>query len=543
MYFLVRTVSGGSGPALDSEYQGDALTLGGDADAMVHLAGTGSLRIEVTEQGGGSISASKVQLEVNEQPCGRAEIGVDDVLTVPGYQLEIIAPPAGFDFALQLSATGAVLPPYSAGMDISEAAWSMRRYSWLAAGLILLLCLLFPLLGILDDGMWSTGPLASAHRTAGIRDTCEACHVEPFVMVQGDACLACHRNTAQHVDLARLENAAFLAEHLSTARCASCHREHNEPPQLVRRDKGLCVECHGSGGPAGGEVQAVSAFTPAGHPPFRLALLIPKGPGGAHGWEEHRVRPADTKLSEQSRLKFDHSVHLNADKVREQGSDAELGCDSCHLLKDDGEHFEPVTMEDSCRRCHSLNFDMFEPELELPHGNLRAAIVSMEAHFIREFTDPALRMQRARQQPRRVPGKREAAASCEGSGLDCGRAEALKEAEYQFANTGCISCHEVTETGLSDISDRWYVQPVRVTGDWYPHSRFNHRSHLNLALSEASDEVCENCHEAATSTDATDILIPAQDNCLQCHNEEIGEATVDCVRCHVFHPRGQGNQP
>ena len=108
-------------------------------------------------------------------------------------------------------------------------------------------------------------------------------------------------------------------------------------------------------------------------------------------------------------------------------------------------------MDDHCRSCHGLSFDVFDPDIELPHGEVRAAVTAMEAHFIREFTDPVLRAERAQEKPRRVPGKRTAAIVCEGSGLDCGRAEAMKEAAYQFTESGCITCHEVTDSGLANI--------------------------------------------------------------------------------------------
>lgn len=533
MYFLVRTIVGKDrAEVMDNEYQGDALVLGGDESAMVHLSIKGQLRVE-----DGKVSTTDADLSVNGAETRSADIAVGDVLEVPGYRLEVIAPPAGFGFALQLQSVGGALPPYSAGMELSEVAWSLRRSSWIAIALVLLLCLALPLSGVFDDAMWSTGPLASAHETAGIGDKCEACHVTPFVMVEDTACLDCHRDTAEHVALEALA-APFHVGDFTGERCASCHREHNEPAHLVRYDKGQCVDCHGAIDAWPGEVSAATGFTAATHPEFKLALLQPRGPGGAHGWETQRVRRGGESLAEQSNLKFPHDTHLDPEKVRATDTDAALACAGCHTLRDDGEHFEPVTMDNHCRSCHSLSFDIFEPDLELPHGDLRAAIVAMEAHFIREFTDPALRKQRAGKKPRRVPNKREAAGSCEGSGLDCGRAEALKEAEYQFANTGCISCHQVTDTGLEDINDRWYVQPVRITGDWYPYSRFDHSAHMNLALDEPDAEVCETCHGASASSDAVDILVPGRDNCLQCHDESQGNAVASCVSCHDFHQAG-----
>jgi hypothetical protein len=86
--------------------------------------------------------------------------------------------------------------------------------------------------------------------------------------------------------------------------------------------------------------------------------------------------------------------------------------------------------------------------------------------------------------------------------------------------------------------DRWFVHPVRLTTDWYSQSRFSHRSHLSLA-GRSGDAVCLDCHAADVSTQATDVLLPAQDNCLQCHDADRQSVAVDCVGCHQFHrPEG-----
>jgi predicted CXXCH cytochrome family protein len=550
VYFLVRKQTGrGGDEALDTEYEGAFLTLGGDADAMVQLPGVnGTLQLQDISEEGVRASSRKLTFEVHGKPVRNANLAVGDTLVLPGYELELIAPPTGFQLALVLRATEGVAPVYGEAMDLEQSAWRMRRYSWGAVLLVLVLTLLIPLIGLVkpplakvlretplpDDSLWSSGPLLAAHRTAGIATDCQACHTTPFVMVQDVACLACHRDLTEHVDLGVHPEELFAGE-----RCASCHREHNEPALISRQDKSLCVDCHeapnewengGENGP-----QAVTGFTASSHPEFRFALLQPQGPGGAHGWAVNRVAPGVGEPRETSNLKFTHKVHLDVEKVQQQTTGDALHCESCHTLKDDGEHFEPITMDQHCRSCHSLSFDVFEPELELPHGDLRAAIVAMEAHFIREFTDPTLRRQRAATKLRRVPGKRDSAASCSGSGLDCGRAEALKEAEYQFADTGCITCHVVVETDLQDINDRWLVQPIRVTGDWYPHGRFDHSSHLSQDRDEPG-EVCESCHAVSDSEESADILIPGQDNCLDCHAEDSGQGVaVNCVGCHVFH--------
>ncbi len=547
MYFLVRRLTGrGGSEALETDYEGNALTLG--TESMVQLPGVeGALQLDPAGDGGAKLSSRKARVTMDGKEVRSAKLAVGDVFELPGYTLQLIQPPGGFDLALQVTAEGGKRPVDHGRLQLAESAWSIRKVSWVLAILVFIGFLLIPALGLFqhdladtlrksplpDDGLWISGPLVSAHTTAGVGEDCQACHTKPFVMVQDQACMECHRDIREHADLEIHDRASF-----TDIRCATCHREHNEPQQLVNRDKGLCVDCHADPSewqaPGASGMEAAHVFTAEGHPEFRVALLRPQGPGAAHGWEVDRVRRGSGPLAEQSNLKFNHQVHLNPEKVQDEASGEALHCASCHTALDDGEHFEPVTMDNHCRSCHGLSFDIFEPDLELPHGDLRAAIVAMEAHFIREFTDPVLRKERAGQKPRRVPGKRQAAASCQGNGLDCGRAEAMKEAEYQFVETGCITCHEVLDTGLEDIFDRWFVQPVNVTGDWYPFSRFNHTAHLALAR-EAEGEICEVCHTASMSEVASDVLIPGQDNCLGCHDDKKGDSAVDCVGCHAFH--------
>jgi len=538
--FLIRTLTGSESESLETPYQGDALTLGSGGNNTVQLAALdGQIRLLPTGGGGARLGASRVGASIGGKTVHKAGLSVGDEFRVPGYRFLLLAPPQGFDLALQVEpeSTG-----YAASMELADRLFSLRRASWIGALLVLVLSLLVPALGLLwpgvadmlrdtplpDDGLWNSGPLAAGHATVGIAEDCRACHREPFTRVEDRACLSCHRGITEHVDIAVHDPAGFTA-----VRCASCHREHNEPAALVRRDTGLCIDCHAEPDrfPAAPDLAAVGAFTAADHPAFRLDLLRPRDP---FGWEVVQVPQGAGGVREHSNLKFSHEVHLDAGKVQLQNSGEALRCDSCHAIQDDGEHFEPITMDRQCRSCHSLNFDIFEPDLELPHGDLRAAIVAMEAHFIREFTDPVLRRQRAADKPRRIPGKREAAATCAGTGLDCGRAEAAREVQYQFAETGCITCHEVLDTGAEDIMDRWFVLPVRITGDWLRSSRFDHTVHLNRAAAN-TDAVCLSCHAADESNASTDILIPEQSVCLTCHDEVRGANAVDCVGCHAFH--------
>ena len=247
MHFLIRTVTGrAQGEALETEYQSDQLTLGSGGNNTVQLPGLpGQIKFKPGREGAAKFSASGQTATLDGKQARSSTVSIGTQLKFPGYVLEVFAPPAGFDFALQIEAEGV---SYAAGMDLDERAWSLRRTSWIGALLVLALCLVLPALSLLqpeaatqlrqsplpDDSLWSSGPLHGAHFTAGVAKDCNACHQTPFVMVADSACLDCHRNLNEHVDIGVHEAASF-----SDVRCASCHREHNEhnPPEAPIRRK------------------------------------------------------------------------------------------------------------------------------------------------------------------------------------------------------------------------------------------------------------------------------------------------------------------
>ncbi|TCO71762.1 cytochrome c3 family protein [Chromatocurvus halotolerans] len=553
MQLLLRRRSGdGQGETLDHELSGKTLRLGASARADFQLPG---LQKEVRVSAGRNailrLSCRTAALQRDGALVKTTTLAPGEAVDAGGYRFRAFAAPTGFDAGLEITGDANYISVLTAEVQRGIRPWSTRRFSWLAAGLILALFLILPFLaidnpavarftslpGIPDDRHWSSGELSSVHRAAGVAEDCSACHQKPFEMVRDGVCTDCHQRIREHADVHE-----FAGLDLPGERCAGCHREHNEPARLVRQDNPLCTDCHASPDAwrdvSDTELLAVHAFSADGHPEFRLSRWVPDGDGAAHGWRLQRTRAAPATLTDESQLKFNHEVHLDRDKVQTPNSREALACASCHVPKDSGEHFEPVRMDTHCRDCHSLNFDPFDPQVELPHGNTRAAFEALEAHFIREFTDPELRAERSVQKPRRLPGKRMGEASCEGSGLDCGLREAASEARYQFAETGCVTCHEVSDTGADTPIDRWFVHPVKLTVDWYSQSRFSHQSHLNLA-GRSGDAICLDCHAADTSQKATDVLMPAKDNCLGCHDANRQSVAVDCVGCHQFHrPEG-----
>lgn len=555
MFYLVRkSVLGSYDEFQDLDYDVDVLTIGSSDKCSVVLDELFEAEIVIkavnnTEAKYECIDETVMKRFGEESTSGIIKFGHTYQLGV--YDIEVIKTPAGFDFAINVirSKRKTVRQKKRFQIQASHSNFSLRSISYFVFILIVLLFLVIPYYGSQDESLsktlkklpipsdvsWSSGPMAMAHRIPEIGDNCQVCHVKPFEKVQDKQCLDCHQNLGEHVTKhhpATDEFSQFL--------CENCHKEHNEPTRLTRTDDALCIDCHQEIDKFTlsnkNNVQSVTGFNKTDHPYFRLSMINPVLVDGHFQWVNSRpVFDLNKPANEQSNLKFSHNVHLDKEMVQDETTGQSLTCHNCHQLKSDKEHFEPITMDKDCRSCHKLTFDVFNPDLELPHGNLRAAAVMLQAHFIREFTDPDLRNKRAAKKIRRIPGKHSNEASCVGTGLDCGRIEALKEAEFQFTKNGCITCHEVSEYENSDILSRWFVKPIKINDDWYAKATFDHVSHLSVK-GQNEQQICLSCHDVMLSENSMDIAMPQTEKCLECHEQgEIKSVELSCTRCHQFH--------
>lgn len=483
---------------------------------------------------------------------GVLELG--DRLELGEQVIAVGAPEAGFDAVLELvtverrQGVGAATHHR---IDLAQTGLGLRRPAWIGLAAVLLLFLGVPLVGYFwpevgdelrqnpvlpSDHVWSSGPLASVHHTPEIGLDCQACHQKLFERAPDAGCLDCHADVTGHVD-----RSVVSVPTLDDTRCSTCHREHLEPSRLVRSDAALCVECHEAPGEfaqaLGGHPlpDPVAGFSEADHPQFQLALLRFEPAGD---WRMERVPHSTAGVAESSNLKFPHDLHLDPSKVESLTTGEALECASCHALGSDGEHFETLSMEAACQDCHSLSFDDDFPRKQLPHGDVESVLVALEEHYIRKYADPELRSGPA-ERGRRRPGRSRSEESCEGTALECGRRQALQEANNQFSRSGCVTCHEVGTEPSRPYLERWTVQPVRLVDDWYPFAGFDHEVHLTRSRARMDDEAaCSSCHAAGTSARSEDVLIPGLDNCLQCHGpSSAGETTValSCRGCHDFH--------
>lgn len=495
------------------------------------------------------------RLNVGGKPVRRGTLKPGQGLALGAQRLNVAEAPPGFDAALELVLSE---PDKVAGAatyfhaQLSQTTLGTRRLAWILALAIPVLFLVLPLAGfkypdigrilrqqplVPSDGQWISGPISNAHHIPSIGTDCNTCHLKLFEPAPNRACIACHDNIRGHVDWQQVS-----VPELATLRCANCHVEHNEPDNLVRNDPALCIDCHVQ--PAeiaqvkgGGELpQPASGFSKESHPQFQLALLSQTGLGNS--WEMQRVSWGAASLREQSNLKFPHDLHLNPEEVQSPQTGKPLQCSACHKLKDDGEHFVPMTMETTCRGCHALTFDDDFPDKQLPHGDVSAAIVALEEHFIRKFADPGLR-QADQRFIRRRPGFTEDEEQCQGSAFECGEKLALREAVNQFSGSGCVTCHEVQAQPEAPLTERWSVTPVRLQTDWYPFAAFDHVAHMTPGDRKSRDtrQTCDECHDAQSSKDSHDILIPGIKNCVECHGpvNDNTQVALSCRGCHGFH--------
>jgi predicted CXXCH cytochrome family protein len=265
-------------------------------------------------------------------------------------------------------------------------------------------------------------------------------------------------------------------------------------------------------------------------------------------------------------LKFNHARHERAD-VSAMGPNQKLGCADCHKPGPGGVYYQPVKYERNCQQCHSLQIQPSLPKLRIPHGDaekVRYFLASIRVAFENAIraegtTDPAelskqaeTEMQSLRKRGAETLAELEQRVFFEGDPKDNPNDRRLRAGNRKFL-TECAKCHTVTP-GEAGKSPR--VNPPRMAERWVQRGPFTHLPHTHMD--------CAECHQAAhTSTLTSDILMPPQKLCAECHRppssanpvaadhksptpsiaghelaaeqRRVGGIKWDCQSCHVFH--------
>ncbi len=252
-------------------------------------------------------------------------------------------------------------------LSLSDLGLSKRFWSLLLASGVAAIFLIVPMAAALyqplkpllratsivpNDSLWSPGPLHAAHQFIGA--DCNACHTSPFEPIENVQCTNCHTTVEHHVRVTSQDSALFDRQ-----RCGECHIEHAETPSVVSRDQRLCSDCHAKLNVLSPKTQTlnVSDFG-EDHPDFRVSVL--QGQPGEQGVDWATVRLdvlPEVKRVERSHLTFSHVQHLARRGIKGPNGDEVLQCRNCHQPDATGRLMQPIQMEKSCSRCHSLRFD------------------------------------------------------------------------------------------------------------------------------------------------------------------------------------------
>jgi hypothetical protein len=445
------------------------------------------------------------------------------------------------------------------------------------------------------DHQWSSGPLSRSH--AFLETDCKACHQKAFVAIRDEACLTCHqaqrpktelaasaariraagsawtpRLVRDHADHDRLLKSAPLPDDLrgkvttiverafnhGQERCAGCHREHvsggvdpatgaittplPEKPTLVAAFE--CADCHN--GLKGRLRDSTLPDTPdwTRHPDFRPLVTVSAGPKPRVERVALSMRPR-----ENSGLTFPHRLHLapygSVARMAQvlgprRGYGAALDCASCHRPDAGGKSFKPVEMERDCGDCHSLAFSRQGGQLRLlPHGKPAEVVAWLRTFYGSGDAAGPRAAPPARRRPGATDGEKLTAARWDGrTGAGGHVAGGVRIA---FGPGGlCWDCHKIIPPAIPGSLD-YQVAPVRLSSRFLPRGAFDHGidEHSKTPTGGAA---CADCHKAALSDTANDLMLPSITACAACHGKTKAQtaraASGECAECHSYHAPG-----
>ena len=499
---------------------------------------------------------------VEENPAASSlTLNPGDSFTLAGHKIESIAPPEGFDLALKVSleSTNKVKYERLYKTELTQTKLSPRLLTWSLVLATLLITLLAPLIYYFQtdknmlaqsdktsiagftDAIWSSGPLHSAH--SALEENCTACHKKLFQKVTSESCTQCHQGTSDHV-IAVSDNLDLPIT--ANDRCATCHREHNEPQStLIVTSDNLCTDCHAEHEVTSAQNEIIartSGFGDGIHPNFKVSLAKPPADPFNLELEWPIVRVATDEAIDESQLLFNHEKHIDKDRVTDNNGDA-LACNYCHALEPSGEHFEPLTYESNCANsgCHDLELDSRN---RIPHAMPDAAIATIQGYHLRMVGSSVQAANTRVENCRKRPGKNNCEEKCTGTAYECATDRATSTIDQHFTRKGCVTCHEIATIDERDLLDKYRIPAVKLTENFYQSTAFDHASHQVLIEPSnqkqyTNDNACVYCHEQATTSEASlDLLIPDINNCVTCHEASstlANNVPLQCVDCHRYH--------
>jgi hypothetical protein len=348
------------------------------------------------------------------------------------------------------------------------------------------------------------------------------------------SCAECHKAHSFH-------EPNVVREHS----CSACHQEHRGPGPIKKPTDANCLSCHADTAVMQASYEKGKTLPPSAfdfHPD--LGRIVFKAPRPERGYtkvihsfatDHPEFQVLSEKVKDPNSLRFNHSLHLTSPRIQPLGG-KKLECSDCHKADAAGVLHLKITYEENCKSCHSLQFDVRNPELRVPHGN---------AEHVRAFL---------RNLPEQYAELGEKLRRKSGRELETFVEEQMRELQKQFASgeqlerrvflsdartgpvanvaglgelgparfPGCAYCHQVAtdENGTPAVS-----KPI-VPDRWLMRGNFVHAKHFKVD--------CVKCHDALPSRETSDVLLPAKASCAECHSPQGGVAS-NCSECHSYH--------
>ena len=384
--------------------------------------------------------------------------------------------------------------------------------------------------------MYLPGPVSKQHVIFG--DHCEKCHEQKagsWGRVADAKCLSCHDGPAHSLQTVHFSgniqkqavNGTMVD--VNTPNCVTCHTEHQGHLQLARINDGHCTQCHG-------DLERKDGKPPTIEP--HIENFEDKHPE----WEVLRVGRTD-----DTPYRLNHNLHTELDiwpddvKLAATKNRTVL-CNECHVPEKDGTHFQPITFNANCIKCHDMG-KKFSPAIEpfgkikFTHGDPKLVLAEIKSavagYLLQNGGEPALLNTKSKPDgdddgdSKTAPAKVDKRTAEEW--VHDKTAEVTKPLFFpesrDKSQKSCLKCHVVSAAaeGVIEISTR------KIPTDWLPKSIFKHHTHRVLD--------CLSCHtQALNSKFTSDVLLPGIENCKQCHSQSSGGRS-DCAECHQYHDR------
>jgi hypothetical protein len=505
-----------------SEFPSDSITIGRGTSCDIRPLGisVSLLHAEVYEDGDrlcvrdfNSVAGTKV----NGKLIDNAELPLDSTLQIGDSTFRISKENDHWVLSEERAAESSTTEEEFANrvakrLDIRTALPTMMSLSLLLILPLLVFFFFFPLLTG-HRRSWNSGPISNPHQI--IANDCTTCHIAPFKPVTDDGCTQCHTMT-QHSEALSKSEAEKAHEALP---CASCHMEHNGDDGLIVDDSALCTSCHANLKAVLPTTTTASVTSFEKHPEFNIF-----GDSNSPRTTE-TVPPLDTNP-----LKFNHEVHLDAE-LSELSKKDPLTCGSCHIPTDDSRGFLPISMENNCQSCHSLEFDERLPGVTAPHEDSDTVYRFLYSSYAGLYLDNEGKIavkKFLRDRPGGIKDRSEEIAFYR----ETVKKEARSMEKELFTRLACTVCHAVRERPepQDEAESRFTVEKPTTPTQWMPAAIFDHGTHRSAS--------CDTCHADVTkSTSTADVLLPTHKDCTSCHHDSATASKVasSCVMCHSFH--------